>query len=120
MEICRSVNKAGQPYATRTKLGWALQGPVDEHIGSNACMTTNHIQLEQLNPNVDNLWNIDNENESTLSWSGEDQRVYDMWHAKMELHGNMYTVPIPWRQGYVFVLETMDQGVPHMCHIREF
>ena len=59
-------------------------------------MTNNHIQLEQLNQKVDNLWNIDNENESTLSWSGEDQRVYDMWHVKTELHGNMYTVPIPW------------------------
>ena len=30
LEICRSLNKAGQPYATRTKLGWALQGVVDE------------------------------------------------------------------------------------------
>ena len=52
LEICRSANKAGQHYATRTKLGWALQGPVDEHIGSNACMTHNHIQLEQLNQKV--------------------------------------------------------------------
>ena len=43
------VNKAGQPYATCTKLGWALQGPVDEYIGGKACVTTNHIQLEQLN-----------------------------------------------------------------------
>ena len=29
IQICRSVSKAGQPYATRTKLGWALQGQVD-------------------------------------------------------------------------------------------
>ena len=99
LEICRSLNKAGQPYATRTKLGWALQGPVDENIGSNACMTNSHIQLEQFNQKVENLWNIDNENESTLSWSGEDQRVYDMWQDKTELNDNRYTVPIPWRPG---------------------
>ena len=99
LEICRSLNKAGQPYATRTKLGWALQGPVDENIGSNACMTNSHIQLEQLNQRVENLWNIDNDNESTLSWSGEDQRVYDMWQVKTELNDNRYTVPIPWRPG---------------------
>ena len=99
LEICRSLNKAGQPYATRTKLGWALQGPVDENIGSNACMTNSHIQLEQLNQRVENLWNIDNENESILSWSGEDQRVYDMWQVKTELNDNRYTVPIPWRPG---------------------
>ena len=43
------VNKAGQHYATCTKLGWALQGPVDEYIGGKACVSTNHIQLEQLN-----------------------------------------------------------------------
>ena len=85
MQICRSDNKAGQPYATRTKLGWALQGPVDEYIGSKACRTTNHIN------------NIENESESTLS--GEDQSVYDMMHAKTELNGNRYTVPIPWRPG---------------------
>ena len=99
LEICRSLNKAGQPYATRTKLGWALQGPVDQNIGSNACMANSHIQLEQLNQKVENLWNIDNENESTLSWSGEDQRVYDMWQDKTELNDNRYTVPIPWRPG---------------------
>ena len=99
LEICRSLNKAGQPYATRTKLGWALQGPVDENIGSNACMTNSHIHLEQLNQRVENLWNIDNENESTLSWSGEDQRVYDMWQVKTELNDNRYIVFIPWRPG---------------------
>ena len=99
MAICRSLNKAGQPYATRTKLGWALQGPVDENICSNACTTNSHIQLEQLNQRVENLWNIDNENESTLSWSGEDQRVYDMWQVKTKLNDNRYTVPIPWRPG---------------------
>ena len=59
IQIYRSVSEAGQPYATRTKLGWALQGPVDEFIGGKACMTTNHIQLEQLNQKVENLWNID-------------------------------------------------------------
>ena len=99
LEICRSLNKAGQPYATRTKLGWALQGPVDENIGSNSCMTNSHIQLEQLNQRVENLWNIDNENESTLSWSGEDQRVYDMWQGKTEPQCNMHQVVFPWRPG---------------------
>ena len=99
LEICRSVNKAGQLYATRTKLGWALQRPVDENIGSNACMTNSHIQLEQLNQRVENLWNIDNENESTLSWSGEDQRVYDMWQGKTEPQCNMHQVVFPWRPG---------------------
>ena len=48
-QICRYVDKAGQLYATRTKLGWALQGLVDEYICGKAHMTTNHIQLEQLN-----------------------------------------------------------------------
>ena len=95
LEICRSLNKAGQPYATRTKLGWALQGPVDENIGSNACMTNSHIQLEQLNQRVENLWNTDNENESTLSWSGEDKRVYDMWQGKTEPQCNMHQVVFP-------------------------
>ena len=99
LEICRSLNKAGQPYATRTKLGWALQGPVDENIGSNACMTNIHIQLEQLNQRVENLWNIDNENESTLSWSGEDQSVYDRKQGKTEPQCNMHQVVFPWRPG---------------------
>ena len=49
------MNKAGQPYATRTELGWALQGAVDDQIGCKACMMTNDIESET---------------ESTLSWSG--------------------------------------------------
>ena len=84
LEICRSVNKAGQLYATRTKLGWALQGVVDEQIGCKACMMTNDIESET---------------ESTLSWSGEDQRVYDMWQGKTEPQCNMHQVVFPWRPG---------------------
>ena len=84
LEICRSMNKAGQPYATRTKLGWALQGVVDEQIGCKACMMTNDIESET---------------ESTLSWSGEDQRVYDMWQGKTEPQCNMHQVVFPWRPG---------------------
>ena len=84
LEICRSVNKAGQPYATRTELGWALQGAVDDQIGCKACMMTNDIESEI---------------ESTLSWSGEDQRVYDMWQGKTEPQCNMHQVVFPWRPG---------------------
>ena len=84
LEICRSLNKAGQPYVTRTKLGWALQGVVDEQIGCKACMMTNDIESET---------------ESTLSWSGEDQRVYDMWQGKTEPQCNMHQVVFPWRPG---------------------
>ena len=84
LEICRSVNKAGQPYATRTELGWALQGAVDDQIGCKACMMTNDIESET---------------ESTLSWSGEDQTVYDRKQGKTELQCNMHTAVFPWRPG---------------------
>ena len=84
LEICRSVNKAGQPYATRTELGWALQGAVDEQIGCKACMMTNDIEIEI---------------ESTLSWSGEDQTVYVRKQGKTELQCNMHTAVFPWRPG---------------------
>ena len=84
LEICRSVNKAGQPYATRTELGWALQGVVDEQIGCKACMMTNDIESET---------------ESTLSWSGEDETVYDMKQGKTELQCNIHTAVFPWRPG---------------------
>ena len=84
LEICRSVNKAGQLYATRTELGWALQGAVYEQIGCKACMMTNDIESET---------------ESTLSWSGEDETVYDTKQGKTELQCNMHQVVFPWRPG---------------------
>ena len=84
LEICRSVNKAGQLYATRSELGWALQGAVDDQIGCNACMMTNDIESET---------------ESTLSWSGEDETVYDMKQGKTERQCNMHQVVFPWRPG---------------------
>ena len=84
LEICRSLNKAGQPYATRTELGWALQGAVDDQIGCKACMMTNDIESEI---------------ESTLSWSGEDQTVYDRKQGKTEPQCNMHQVVFPWRPG---------------------
>ena len=89
MEICRSVNKAGQPYATRTELGWALQGAVDEQIGCAACMMTNDIESET---------------ESTLSRSGDDETVYDMKQGKTEPQCNMHTAVFPWRPGRLSLL----------------
>ena len=78
------MNKAGQLYATRTELGWALQGAVDDQIGCKACMMTNDIESET---------------ESTLSWSGEDETVYDMKQGKTEPQCNMHQVVFPWRPG---------------------
>ena len=84
LEICRSVNKAGQLYATRTELGWTLQGAVYDQIGCKACMMTNDIESET---------------ESTLSWSGENETVYDMKQGKTEPQCNMHQVVFPWRPG---------------------
>ena len=85
------------PYATRSVLGWALNGPAsgtgDNDVNAVSCL---HVTLEQ---QVNNLWDIENHDLDDVCHSVEDRRVLNLWESDIKLENGHYTLPIPWKQG---------------------
>ena len=85
------------PYATRSVLGWALNGPAsgtgDSDVNAVSCL---HVTLEQ---QVNNLWDIENHDLDEVFHSVEDRRVLNLWESDIKLENGHYTLPIPWKQG---------------------
>ena len=99
LDVRRSTCEVRQPYATLTRLGWVLQGPIEERMGDGSSVQVNHVMMDQLSVRVDKLWDIERQDESVCSWSVEDKQVHDMWQAETVHEDGRYTVPIPWRPG---------------------
>lgn len=84
-----------QLYATKTRFGWSLNGPVEGATSSEVC--SHFVNIEQ---QVENLWRMDSiDDDDRLAMSREDQKVIDLWDQEVELVDGHYTLPIPWREG---------------------
>ena len=99
LDVRRYRCEVREPYATLTRLGWVLQGPIEERMGDESSMKVNHVMMDQLSDQVDKLWDIERQDESVYSCSVEDKQVHDIWQAETVHEDGRYTVPIPWRPG---------------------
>ncbi len=96
LEIVRG--KVGEPYASRTILGWTINGPVDTNNRGN--VSTLHVCAEPaLDVQLHRFWKLEDDNAYTcgddLGMSAEDKMVLQNWTAKAVLKDNHYEVPIP-------------------------
>ena len=48
LDVRRTRCEVRQPYATLTRLGWVLQGPVKERLGDESSMQVNHVMMDRL------------------------------------------------------------------------
>ena len=78
LDVRRSRCEVRQPYATLTRLGWVLQGPIEERMGDESSMQVNHVMMDQLSDQVDKLWDIERQGESVYSWFVKDKQGHDI------------------------------------------
>ena len=99
-EVKRSPDGSNCPYATLTFFGWTLNGPVEGTSDSTEGLT-HVIQGEScIEEQVENLWKIDLEVESTCkTLSEDDKKVLKLWDSDTVLKGNRYWLPIPFKSG---------------------
>ena len=88
----------GEPYATRTKLGWTLNGPVSRHPNQQvaALFTKTDADLQQ---QVVKFWELDKPpgtDENSLSIS--DRKVLSIWEDSITKDGSHYMMDIPFKQ----------------------
>ena len=87
-------SKTSDPYATRTMLGWSLNGPVGDR--QNQSVFSHCISVEQ---QISNLWKMEAHDEDTLAMSLEDKLVLELWNKEIYYEDVHYSLPIPWKGG---------------------
>ena len=98
LDVRRDPLSQNLPYATRTVLGWSLNGPVP---GSQSEVISQFVTIHD---QVENLWKIERADDEVEGLSVEDKRVLEYWDNNTIFEDGKYVVPIP------FVNET--PGLP--------
>ena len=95
LEVRRNPRCMKDPYATKTVLGWALNG----HTGDNDLkdVSSSFVQLDQC---AERLWQMEsNDLNDDKSYSVEDKEVISLWDREIRRENGHYVLPIPWRNG---------------------
>ena len=88
------------PYATRSVFGWSLCGPVPGVSGAPKKVYSHFVKLEQINQQIENLWNVEvNYGDEKSSWSSDDHKVIGLWSKEMEFIDGHYCIPVPRKDG---------------------
>jgi len=100
--LAREVREGGpgQPYATRTRLGWAIGGPMNQSTKSRS-VTMNFLSAsERLERQVERFWKIEDWEGLCSSGTGhsvEDKMVLDIWEGSICQVDGHYELAIPFR-----------------------
>ena len=93
----------GEPYATRTVLGWAMNGPIDSskprHLNSNFISTGNITPSpeENLDNLVEQIWQLEKPDDDHPTLSVEDRKVLQIWEESIVKEDGRYGLNIPFK-----------------------
>eukprot|EP00794_Sanderia_malayensis_P013533 gene13533-14941_t len=93
--------KPGEPYATRTDLGWVINGPLmrsgDSHHTANLIKTD--VDLSMQFKKYCELDFNDSSYNSKAVMSQEDKRALDNMKSSIQLKDGHYEISLPWKVG---------------------
>lgn len=94
-----SKGKPGEPFATRTILGWSLNGSSIIKPPSRRVVMSYITACTTLEEKVERLWKIENDGlvEQDVSMSQQDRKVIKLWDEEIKYKDNHYILPIPWK-----------------------
>ena len=103
LEIRRGRDQ--EPYAVRTKLGWVLNGPIDECHNDQQALC-NFIQAAEhtdvtLENQVEQFWKLDTASVlagSTPEMSVDDKKVIEIWNSSLMMDNGHYSMNIPFKE----------------------
>jgi len=93
-----SKGNIGDPYAVRTLLGWCLNGPISEHVSTNACV--NFLSAESsLEEQVERFWKLETteQHSGELAHSVNDRRAIAIWEQSVKINDGHYEMAIPFK-----------------------
>ena len=98
LEIRRG--QRGEPYATRTALGWVVNGPLGRTGGPPHLVSFINADV-QLNEQFEKFYNMefnDSAFSNEPSMSQEDRRALDIVNESIKLEEGHYEMALPWRK----------------------
>jgi hypothetical protein len=88
-----------QAYGFKTRLGWAIGGPVNANCYNLTTAKVNFIksEYEGLSKQLEKFWLIDSppDDNNIAPWSQEDQKVMSLWETTTKFESDHYEVKIP-------------------------
>ena len=89
---------ADAPFATRTLMGWSLNGRSPMNVASHA-VTSHFISTTILDKRIDRLWELEEIGmpQDVLEMSIEDERVIKLWDQECTVVNGHFQLPIPWK-----------------------
>ena len=91
----------GEQYATRTDLGWVVNGPLRKR--GNSRRTANLITAdEELSKQFEKYCNMefnDSYYDNKVTLSQEDKKALQKMKSYIQLKGGQYEIGLPWREG---------------------
>ena len=85
------------PYATKTVLGWAINGPIN-HRESQKCAKTYFLKADtELERQVEKFWKLDGPFELGETMSVSDCKVISQWESSVKKDGSHYCLDIPFK-----------------------
>ena len=93
LEVRSGAN--GEPFAIRSILGWAMNGPVSSQPTSRRVIS-NFVSTVAIEEKIDRLWEVDNLDDMP-SLSPEDTRVIELWDRCCTVVDGHFELPVPWR-----------------------
>ena len=97
LEVRHDDNNPKTIFASKTVLGWTIQGPVSS--SGVRKHSVNFINIQQIHDDQHQLWSIEKDGDDELGASLNDAKVIDMWEERTVFKDGHYEVPIPWREG---------------------
>ena len=106
------VGLAKEPYATKTVLGWAINGPIGanqvENPGRHSYFVNSSQDLNKLNDSVQKFWKIDDPNALTECMSVSDRKVMEFWERSTVKEDSNYCLGIPFKEPTVNLPDNLN------------
>jgi len=93
------VGKQDEPYAVRTPLGWAVNGPLSVRDDETPCNYVGMIEAATLTQQVERFWAIDSAGNTDREYchSINDQRVIGLWDRTSVLVDGHFQIDVPFK-----------------------
>ena len=99
----------GEPFAVKTVLGWAINGPVNPSEPP-AVKASHFIQGESLQRDLSKMWDIEGIHTEEPGMSLNDKRTLDIWEGSRNVVEGHYTMSIPFKEDQPCLLNNLPMA----------
>ena len=111
----------GEPYATRTDLGWVVNGPLRKCGNSRrtANLITTDVELNKQFEKYCSMEFNDSYYDTKVTMSQEDKKALPKMKSSIQLKGGHYEIALPWREGCPAIPDNRSMVENRLQHLKK-